>query len=286
MSPRIGRIAIGAMMATTVALGIPMAQAATTTFDFSVVFDINTVGQFSSAFPEAATSQFTTPGLYEETNTTTKTVANVGTLGSTIVAQNHPSLLTTFVQNASPSNQLVFTSFGTSPINIFPGFALSNLPGVVRPNPTWQYVRTTSTTTASFTEEIGGATTQFSLDSIGLANLQSCSCSTSVTIEGFLGGLLKATDIVSIPGNFVGGNGNTGVPASVDIFTLPATFGDVDKVEILPLGANVNVNDITVDTVGASVPEPSTWAMMLIGFAGLGYAAYRRTKRDSVAKLA
>jgi len=35
-----------------------------------------------------------------------------------------------------------------------------------------------------------------------------------------------------------------------------------------------------------SVPEPSTWAMMLLGFAGVGYAAYRRTKRDSVAKFA
>jgi PEP-CTERM motif len=27
------------------------------------------------------------------------------------------------------------------------------------------------------------------------------------------------------------------------------------------------------------VPEPSTWAMMLLGFAGLGYAGYRETKR-------
>jgi hypothetical protein len=26
-----------------------------------------------------------------------------------------------------------------------------------------------------------------------------------------------------------------------------------------------------------TIPEPSTWAMMLIGFAGLGVAAYRRT---------
>jgi hypothetical protein len=25
-----------------------------------------------------------------------------------------------------------------------------------------------------------------------------------------------------------------------------------------------------------SVPEPSTWAMMVLGFAGLGYAAFRR----------
>jgi hypothetical protein len=27
----------------------------------------------------------------------------------------------------------------------------------------------------------------------------------------------------------------------------------------------------------ATVPEPSTWAMMLLGFAGLGFAGYRRT---------
>ena len=29
---------------------------------------------------------------------------------------------------------------------------------------------------------------------------------------------------------------------------------------------------------GAVVPEPSTWAMMLLGFAGLGYAAYRKSR--------
>ena len=26
----------------------------------------------------------------------------------------------------------------------------------------------------------------------------------------------------------------------------------------------------------AAVPEPSTWAMMILGFAGLGFMAYRR----------
>jgi hypothetical protein len=29
---------------------------------------------------------------------------------------------------------------------------------------------------------------------------------------------------------------------------------------------------------GTAVPEPSTWAMMLLGFAGLGYAAFRRAR--------
>jgi hypothetical protein len=31
-------------------------------------------------------------------------------------------------------------------------------------------------------------------------------------------------------------------------------------------------------SVDPPVPEPSTWAMMLAGFAGLAFAAYRRTK--------
>jgi hypothetical protein len=30
-------------------------------------------------------------------------------------------------------------------------------------------------------------------------------------------------------------------------------------------------------------PEPSTWAMMLLGFAGLGYAGYRRAREPRVA---
>ncbi len=29
---------------------------------------------------------------------------------------------------------------------------------------------------------------------------------------------------------------------------------------------------------GGNVPEPSTWVMMLVGFSGIGYAAYRRSK--------
>jgi hypothetical protein len=35
--------------------------------------------------------------------------------------------------------------------------------------------------------------------------------------------------------------------------------------------------------VGGVVPETSTWTMMLIGFAGLGYAGYRRTREPCAA---
>ena len=36
-----------------------------------------------------------------------------------------------------------------------------------------------------------------------------------------------------------------------------------------PVGAN---------TLTAAVPEPSTWAMMILGFAGVGFMAYRRSR--------
>ena len=43
----------------------------------------------------------------------------------------------------------------------------------------------------------------------------------------------------------------------------------------------ISIND-SGEAVGESqssdVPEPSTWAMMLLGFAGLGLAGYRRAK--------
>jgi hypothetical protein len=32
--------------------------------------------------------------------------------------------------------------------------------------------------------------------------------------------------------------------------------------------------------VSGAIPEPSTWAMMLLGFAGLGYAGYRNARTD------
>jgi hypothetical protein len=35
----------------------------------------------------------------------------------------------------------------------------------------------------------------------------------------------------------------------------------------------------------AATPEPSTWAMMLVGFAGLGFAGYRSTRRSAAGGL-
>jgi hypothetical protein len=39
-------------------------------------------------------------------------------------------------------------------------------------------------------------------------------------------------------------------------------------------------------TVSGAVPEPSTWAMLLLGFAGLCYAGYRQAKTSAAALAA
>jgi hypothetical protein len=39
-------------------------------------------------------------------------------------------------------------------------------------------------------------------------------------------------------------------------------------------------------TLQAAVPEPSTWAMMILGFCGLGFTAYRRRQNGSALSIA
>ena len=41
---------------------------------------------------------------------------------------------------------------------------------------------------------------------------------------------------------------------------------------------NTGAFTIVVTQLAAAVPEPSTWAMMILGFAGVGFMAYRRRK--------
>jgi hypothetical protein len=49
-------------------------------------------------------------------------------------------------------------------------------------------------------------------------------------------------------------------------------------------GLSGAAND-TIDVSGG-VPEPSTWAMLGIGFAGLGYIGFRRARAGSAISIA
>jgi hypothetical protein len=66
--------------------------------------------------------------------------------------------------------------------------------------------------------------------------------------------------------------------------------GDSVFDSVFNLGSNFGPNiDLTINGFGdfafggvvEAVPEPSTWALMLLGFGGLGFAGYRQSKRTS-----
>jgi hypothetical protein len=75
-------------------------------------------------------------------------------------------------------------------------------------------------------------------------------------------------------------------------FTLPSDGGSVDiSASSLSAGSRALWLDFAGQTpgsevgfliVGQAVPEPSTWVMLLLGFAGLGYAGYRRASARAV----
>jgi PEP-CTERM motif-containing protein len=45
----------------------------------------------------------------------------------------------------------------------------------------------------------------------------------------------------------------------------------------------MNPEDLALSVTVTQVPEPSTWAMMLAGFAGLGFLAYRGSRKTQAA---
>jgi hypothetical protein len=54
--------------------------------------------------------------------------------------------------------------------------------------------------------------------------------------------------------------------------------------DLLGFGANTSSATLTVtDTTVGAVPEPSTWAMMILGFFGIGAMTYRRRKSAMLA---
>ena len=115
---------------------------------------------------------------------------------------------------------------------------------------------------------------------------------TSFSFQGQLA--ILGSIFVEVNDNF----GNTFVFTNVPKSSVFGPFGAaavsgtgqyIDKVKVyteLPENFNsIKLVDFGNYTVAGAVPEPATWAMMLLGFAGVGFIAYRR-KRSSSFRLA
>lgn len=69
--------------------------------------------------------------------------------------------------------------------------------------------------------------------------------------------------------------------ASLNSVNVTSPFSVTERYQISSGGVSGAAND-TID-LSAVVPEMSTWAMMLLGFVGLGFAGYRRTREPRAA---
>ncbi len=121
-------------------------------------------------------------------------------------------------------------------------------------------------------------------------------------LNSFLGTLALASgDVFGIDGNGLGPpaifvpagyDGTTSLSGSSTfenttlalIGLAPGTYTYTWSPAVVP-GSVVEDGSLTINVTGG-VPEPSTWAMMLLGFAGLGYAGYRRLRRARLEALA
>ena len=77
---------------------------------------------------------------------------------------------------------------------------------------------------------------------------------------------------ISVSGNSVHGQEANGTVQFLGTFTSISWTN--------PIFENWYGFDVEIQSVSA-VPEPSTWAMMILGFAGVGFMAYRRRNRGS-----
>jgi hypothetical protein len=81
---------------------------------------------------------------------------------------------------------------------------------------------------------------------------------------------------------------NSGQPyAFINFYDMTGTFDEVDFTQTPPGGYESDNHTVGFFTkiggVPTAVPETSTWVMMVLGFAGLGFAAYCRAGRTTPA---
>lgn len=126
------------------------------------------------------------------------------------------------------------------------------------------------------TGEVTRANITVSVDANPSINLTSISQSVDMAKSGVdvliqSGGTLDLDILTNtsnglFPSTFGGGS----VISGLDTFFLSS-----GSILFTPFGAGTLTFESSLNTV-AAVPEPSTWAMLLLGFAGLGFMAYRR----------
>jgi hypothetical protein len=249
-SSRVSSVALGTALAVTAAVAW-CNPAHATTFTFGDVALCTSSAGCNTAF--GTTNGYTSTGIYQETNTVTPTLTRLGGVSVYMPGE--------FIQNTSPNASQALQLFGWGQ-SLNNGQIANTVYNVASPgNGAVLYFRYNTGGTGSLGS---GTTTPFTFNSFDIGSRTSL----SFTLEGFLGGVLQDTAVLTTTGG-----------GAFDTFT--ENWTNVDTVEIastasLPLNWGFNTVQMDNVTINAAVPEPATWAMMVLGFLGIGIMAYRR----------
>ncbi len=66
-------------------------------------------------------------------------------------------------------------------------------------------------------------------------------------------------------------------------FTAPTTGLYEFRAQVDNVANSAGLSTLRIDGIASAVPEPATWAMMIIGFAAIGFTAYRRSRKPVAA---
>ena len=102
------------------------------------------------------------------------------------------------------------------------------------------------------------------------------------------GGALTLSASNPSPTQSVSFTSNVIAPDLISAFNRAASlsFTDVNPPAGITLGTLRGFSSDVSGDFSSTVPEPSTWAMMLLGFAGLGYVGFRKARARSAISIA